>query len=186
MHQLYADHLFDTSNCASHSKRYAFGDGEELSDEHKMFCVECACVSLFDQNMRIALETCHDDLLPGEETAAELLLYYEQQVLLSKKYTAHICRKTHEKLLEQTVLALRILGTGVLIRADYKMKMQSLIWRESMPQFFGKKGFSWAGVSCVRYKSVQEKEENPVGDCVVSYYDILSDDAQEDSRAILR
>jgi hypothetical protein len=73
-----------------------------------------------------------------------------------QEYTAHIVRKTHQVELEKAVLEGLDKTTGVGIHVDNKMKMLALVWRESMPMFYAKRGFSWCGVSFTRFKRNQD------------------------------
>lgn len=65
------------------------------------------------------------------------------------------------------------------------MKLQMLLFRESMQQFFGKRGISFLGVALVRKRSVQEMEESPkLSKFHIEFFDLLTDETCENSFAV--
>jgi hypothetical protein len=65
--------------------------------------------------------------------------------------------------------------TDVVIRIDYKMKLLSILYRESMAQFFGKRGIAFT-----RFKTPAELA------AVTDFGNGLTDDSKEDAWAALR
>lgn len=194
---VYPNHVFEESHCSSHSKRMAFGNLSEEecvlahNPERAKFCKECAGVERFFAEMQSAINSA--ELVDGEETRAELLAYYlDVLVPQTMQYLGHVVRKTHELALEQAVMAGLMDIHGVLVRIDYKMKFLPLIFREGQSQFFGKKGFSFGGVSLCRFRTEAEKAAlvaegaKYVSDCIVTTVDVTSDDSTEDSEAAIR
>ncbi|KAJ1401658.1 hypothetical protein B484DRAFT_236579, partial [Ochromonadaceae sp. CCMP2298] len=188
LHKLYADHLFPDSPCAAHSFKYAFGDvGEE--EEKDQFCADCLAIDLFKQDVLKAIRSA---VVAPPESRGELEHFFVS-VLCDEldRYRGHIVRKSHELLLEQLIIEHLIdPSRGVLVRSDYKMKMLSLVYREGMTAFFGKRGFSWCGFSFCRYKTQEERQKEVddkrpfISEVVVTFVDSICDDGTEDCFAV--
>jgi hypothetical protein len=187
--KVYPDHLFEESECAMHSKKYAFDKLTEAElaafDEREQFCESCADTERFYLSVMSAINSA-ENLLAGEETREELLSYFKETIIGNmQRYLAHVVRKTHELGLEQMILSGLIDAHGILVRCDYRMKCLSLVYRESMAQFFGKAGWSWCGVSFTMRRTPEDLAARPhdPSDCIVFTIDALCGDSTEDAEA---
>lgn len=206
MSSQYPLHLFDISNTAAHSKANAFGyDDSDLSVADKEdYCRHCGQIELLIEELKSAIGKA--TLKVEEETAEELFAYVDDVIVEDvKRYLGHVVRKTHEVNMIAIIQNGLDRAHGCLVRQDFKMKMLSLVCRESMPMFFGKRGFSWCGVSITRFKTVAEiadecsstrtsgSNSTPSvsnnssafteyhSEVMTEFYDILSDDSKEDA-----
>lgn len=143
----YPDHIFPQSSCHSHSKARAFYDGEDENGDggtdDRTFdpdvCVECGAVSRFIEDVRRAALSA--TLHPEEESVEDLLEYLKSTLVHHMIiFIGHIVRKTHELGMEQKVFDALDRPTQCVVHADYKMKILSVEYRESMSHFFGKRG----------------------------------------------
>lgn len=148
----YADHVFETSLCAAHSKKHAFHDGVEDDDvdteaeaeetavvEPTRVCLQCQVIGhfLLDLNRALAGAVLH----PLEDTNEELSAYLADTLVANLDiYIGHLIRKVHETDMEQKIFSTLDPVTQCVITMDYKMKVLSIVWRESMSHFFGKRG----------------------------------------------
>jgi hypothetical protein len=185
MSSQYPLHLFPDSKAHSHSKNVAFGYGERLAQlDRAEYCAQCSEIERLIMEIKAAIGTAN--LKPEEETADELLTYFNKVVVEDiKKYLAHVVRKTHDVSLMVAVYDGLDRERGCVVRQDYKMKQLPLVWRESMPQFFGKRGFTWCGVAITRYKTAAERTAPVIpgaysSEIVTEFFDVLSDDSKED------
>ena len=141
----YGNHIFAESNCKSHSKSHAFdmrldsNQPEAPPDHNETFCHSCLEIDRLKEQIETAIQNA--DLKEEEESNHDLLEYFKYYIVPGMLILiGHIHRKYSEITLEQKVLDKMDKDTGVIIRVDYKMKLLSLVWRESMAQFFGKRG----------------------------------------------
>ena len=72
-----------------------------------------------------------------------------------------------------------------IIIVDFKMKFLSLLFRESMTGFFGKRGITWMGMAITRYKLKSEidaeKALHPnsfISELKTEFIDIVSNDSK--------
>jgi len=203
----YADHVFGESRAAPHSKRHAFGDGTDdvdgtdgeanEGDTDPLFCVSCQSISHFLLDLEEALTGAI--LHPLEDTREELGEYLGETLVKNLDiYLGHLVRKVHETDMEQKIFSDLDKSTQCVITMDYKMKVLSMVWRESMSHFFGKRGISFLGFAITRSKTEAEKAAEGVYDqahprvasfrseFVTEFYDAISDDATEDGWALGR
>ena len=140
-----------------------------------------------------AIQTMNFSNMPvgSPENKTSLQDYFQSNIIENcRTFIAHIVRKTHESKSEITVFNQLDMETCV-IRIDYKMKMLALCFRESMPQFYGKRGFSFFGAQYAWKKTDAEKtvEKESDGDNYYHsdmntlFHDLITDDSKEDATA---
>ncbi|KAJ1437266.1 hypothetical protein B484DRAFT_392840 [Ochromonadaceae sp. CCMP2298] len=190
----YGGHIFGSSLCPAHCKRTAFGIGyaEETAggvhgaeESRDSFCDECFQADVLKESVEQAIRTA--TLKEGEETAELLRIYFNDYIVRDLLiFIGHLQRKFNELTLEQEVFDSLNRETDVVIRIDYKMKLLSILWRESMAQFFGKRGISWLGVAFTRFKTPAEvaldgDRRGYKSEVVTDFMDGLGDDSKEDA-----
>lgn len=73
-----------------------------------------------------------------------------------------------------------------LLIVDWKMKIQMMLYRESMVQFFGKRGISLLGVAIVRKRTAEELgQSKKLSKFLVEFHDLISDNTTEDTFAAI-
>lgn len=202
----YCNHIFDESECVNHSKSRAFsdgsdGDGEDVSGgtgtSEASVCEECEQINRFLLDLEAAVDTAI--LNPHEESKDELHCYLRDTLVRNLDiYVGHLLRKSHEVALDQRVIDSLDKDTDCVVVIDYKMKVLSLVWRESMAHFYGKRGISLLGVAIVRYKTAAEVQQQHdaeeqrdrrssnqlfFSETITEFYDLATDDATEDGWA---
>lgn len=102
-------------------------------------CPQCQSIGHFLLDLERALA---DAVLhPLEETKEELAAYLADTLVTHLDiYIGHLVRKIHETDMEQKIFSSLEPNTQCVITMDYKMKILSMVWRESMSHFFGKRG----------------------------------------------
>jgi hypothetical protein len=71
-------------------------------------------------------------------------------------FIAHTIRKTHESSNMIKVFNTIDKANTAVLTIDFKMKLMSLKWQESMVEFFGKRGICVFGQGWTRYKTQEE------------------------------
>lgn len=186
----YAGHLNEDSPCPDHSYKHAFGEGDSNRDkinEEKM-CQDCNKIHVWMQNLIAATASITGLDKEDADTIESLQSYLENTIFVELgTYIGHIVRKTHESGIDQKLMdSLR--EDEVYIRCDWKMKQLALFYRESMVQFYGKRGIAHFGFMCGWLKTEAEKEaekiltgKSYVSDLHTQYFDLLCNDSTEDS-----
>jgi hypothetical protein len=186
----YTGHLTEDSPCPDHSYKHAFGEGVQDRNiiKEEQMCCDCNRIHVWMQNMIAA--TSSITMLDEEDAdTIETLQYYLQNTLFVEleTYIGHIVRKAHESGVDRILLD--ALGDDeVYIRCDWKMKQLAMFFRESMVQFYGKRGFAHFGFMCGWRKTEEEKAverlitgESYVSELHTQFYDLLCNDSSEDS-----
>lgn len=92
-------------------------------------------------------------------------------------YISHLARISYEgKTLQRLIDNLNL--TEMLIIVDYKMKLKSLFFRESMSQYFAKRGMSLLGAAVITRKV------DGLSSYHAEFFDLVCDDSTEDSFAV--
>ena len=138
-------------------------------------------------------------LLP--ESKDSLRVYIREKLEASLlNYVAHLVRSCAEHNQLDEMLD-RLQPNQAVAVLDWKMKLLSLVYRESMVDFFGKRGIPWFGVMFIRRRTAAEKtaeiadraeqrlpttEEDGflIREFQSTFYDCLADDSKEDSFAV--
>jgi hypothetical protein len=178
----YTGHLTEDSPCPDHSFKHAFGEGVDERNviKEEQMCCDCNRMHVWMQNMIAA--TSSITMLDEEDAdTIETLQYYLQNTLFVEleTYIGHIVRKAHESGVDRILMD--ALGDDeVYIRCDWKMKQLAMFFRESMVQFYGKRGFAHFGLMCGWRKTEEEKAaerlitgESYVSELHTQFYDLL-------------
>jgi hypothetical protein len=197
-------HLKEHSTCKSHSYDYLLnplnGDREgNCDEEEEEYCHHCSQIQLLQINIDDAISTMLFDHNPpdseeGEdlheepsnadpESKANVHIYAATLHADLKTYWTHKVRSVHEK--NQLANSIDgLLDHQCILISDWKMKLQMLLFRESMVEFYGKRGIPWLGVMIIRKKLASEKKPNDTSNCIVEFTDVLMDDTKEDGPAV--
>ena len=182
---VYPDHLRLDSECSSHSYQHAFNETDDNITRNK-FCVHCDIRSMFIQDMNLAIDGA--TLKPGEETIEELKDYFKNKIVVDMDiYIAHVTRKTFESENKNKIYNEMMDEFTALVVFDWKMKLMSLCSRESMVEYFGKRGINLLGMAFSRLKSAEEIElesSDPLiyrSQVKTDYIDLTTDEASEDA-----
>ena len=154
---------------ADHCRFHAFGQRDERANpdsacacpcghDHVGSCRECADVHEYPLkfgNARTRLLKVSMLIDGGSVTTSRLHLIEETVTYLQKRnkhYCGHQARLCNESL--QIVAVMKDLEANhhkIYIDFDYAMRFLPLSYRETMVEFFGKKGITWHGVRVVWY-----------------------------------
>lgn len=190
----YPDHLHVDSKCASHSYSAAFG-ADDVEKEYNQYCLECQSLTALKIDVSAAIRAAAPNLKEGEETVEELLEYFEAHIVGNLVvYIGHVVRKAWQSRAEEKIYETMNRETDCIIRVDFKMKCLSMAFRESMVDFFGKRGITWGGIAITAFKSEAERavEEKEASSAKTSYkslvktsfFDVVSNDSTEDAYSI--
>ena len=178
-------HLETHSKCACHCLTHLFGgQGPESSnvcpeacDGHPDRCEPCEAgqvIILMIQGMINKLSA-QDTLTAKQiEDLQWRLDKYERNY---NQYIGHIIRGYHEIKCKKQVYENLQVGDVIEV-SDWKMKFMMLLFRETMPDFFGKSGNPWAGTMFIT-------KTKPGSDLECFYYDGFMNDKKEDAFATL-
>ena len=182
--KVYPDHLRMDSCCAAHSFQHAFNETDDAIIRDK-FCEDCDIVLRFVQSMELAITK--NTYTPSDDTMEETLDYFRKRIVHDMEiYIAHVVRKTFESINKDKIInSMDMADTAVLIY-DFKMKLMSMAYRESMVDFFGKRGIVLFGMAFTRYKTDDEFLDDRVDNAYKSnlkteYIDTTTNESSEDS-----
>jgi hypothetical protein len=138
-------------------------------------------------------------LLP--ESKNSLNVYIKEKLETSLlNYVSHLIRSSAEHNQLDDMLD-RLQPNQAVAVLDWKMKLLSLVYRESMVEFFAKRGIPWFGVMLIRRRTAAEKASELadrsakglpitedkgflIREFQSTFYDCLSDDSKEDAFAV--
>jgi hypothetical protein len=174
-------HVEEDSPCKWHSYRFLF-DGL-TAHEANTSCVQCNNIDKVGNALKDAIGQMNpvaDFPDNSREDPKSYAKYAEKLIAKLNTYWSHKIRSFHEESVMQK-LTDELKDHEVLIISDFKMKMQMLLFRESMVEFFWKRGFPWLGFMVVRKRRPGEDVDN---ECVVEFLDYVVDGAKEDGYAV--
>jgi hypothetical protein len=118
------------------------------------------------------------DFIPNSRENKQSFQSYAKKLFKNlDTYWTHKVRSIHEEnVLQKLIDGLK--PGECLIITDFKMKMQMLLYRESMVELFGKRGFPWLGFMFVRKVVVNGGEISRV-----EFLDAVVDGGKEDGYA---
>ena len=97
----------------------------------------------------------------------------------------HLTRVSYESSTLKIVME-ELQDNEFLLIVDWKMKIQMMLYRESMVQFFGKRGISLLGVAIVRKRTAEELgQSKKLSKFLVEFHDLISDNTTEDTFAAI-
>eukprot|EP01031_Cornospumella_fuschlensis_P030653 gene30653-37038_t len=200
-------HVSEDSTTAFHSFIHVFGASPNPPPTHPptTSCSKCDSIHLLIHNFRKLVSSLSPEDLETKDPETKFTL----QAFITEKlerslylYVAHILRSAVEKGRMDKILA-NLQEDECLMIVDWKMRLLMMLYRESMVQYFGKRGLAWMGIMLVRRKTAAELDAEaadrlskhlPTGDNEDEYflrqfthrfYDGLSDDSKEDSWAVV-
>lgn len=192
----YPAELTDDKGCLFRGVSYphAFGEGDETGRavENELFCDGVIRLDIWQQDVHLAINTMLHPLPAGHpDTPASLHDYVENNIIVDyRTYLAHVVRKTHEASVKQKILSSEAFGEDcVLLIVDWKMKVLARVFRESMVEFFGKRGFSIHGAQFIWRKTADEMAADAASSTKffstmhTAFVDLVSDDGKEDAFA---
>lgn len=192
LHREYAHHMSDDGDmgCGAFSYSHAFGEEDfDRSDdlENELFSDGAMSTEIWRQNMLLAIKTMSPLPDGHADTPDTLRSYFEDTIITDyRTYVAHIVRKAHESDVYDVIVRNHMNEETVIVRLDWKMKVLSMTFRESMTEFFGKRGMSVMGVQIMYMKNDEElSEDEHLGKGYrskmnVEFFDMASDDSKED------
>jgi hypothetical protein len=181
-------HLQEDSTCKWHSFRFLF-DGKidttantVVEDEH---CEACSNIYKLGEMIKETIiqmdEVRNDFTAYSTEDKNSLQAYAATLLDKLETYWTHKVRSVHEDDVLQKLID-RLLPGECLIISDFKMKMQILLYRESMVEFYGKRGFPWLGFMIIRKREADD--EGGEGDCIIQFIDCVMDGVKEDGYTV--
>ena len=190
------NHLMELSTVACHSFEYLFGapPNNICRTHHTQRCSECDSILLLPDKIELAVQNVPDSRLEIIHESRQSLSTYVREKLVKNlnTYYKHIIRAEHEKSTLDKVLENMELCDCVIV-TDWKMKLLMMLYRESMVEFFAKRGIPWLGAMIIR-----KLTETEVSDAVartkkvefhsnyhVQFYDGLCDDSKENGFAAI-
>ena len=185
LHHQFQAHVHTDSTCKCHSLQHALAntdDGKARPDT----CVDCSRIDRFWQSIALAVDQ-FESSSDTNETKVSLALYADSLSANMNTYITHIMRKEHQaRLYQEAVDNLKM--DQVIIVVDFKMKLLSMLYRESQASWFGKHGWSLLGFMLTRRKTATEIEaerersrnhSDVIGSMVTEFFDVVSDNATE-------
>jgi hypothetical protein len=186
----------------------------DFTQEEEISCHKCEDKVLLFTNLHHAITTMYFRVTPttdpsdehfsneiaagDQNTINNLLELCDRLEHHTNTYWAHKIRSHHDRgVLQQQVDQLK--EHQILVIADWKMKLQMLLYRESMVEFFGKRGIPFHGLMIIRKKTVREKnaeldvknegkkqvsDTDSLTDCTIEFVDVLIDNSPEDAHAV--
>ena len=172
------------------SYSHAFGEGNENRTDitTELYCDDVMATEVWRQNMIVAIETMNPLPECNRDNVTTLLDYFNNVIITDfHTYTGHVVRKTHEGFVESKIFEL-LDESSVVVRMDWKMKVLAMSYRESMVEFFGKRGFSHMGVQFTWKKTtmdmleerLQNKDTTYLSTMHTLFMDLTTDDSKED------
>jgi hypothetical protein len=173
-------HMCEDSKCKWHSYSYLFDGVYTFPPDQEEHCEACHNIFKLGHDIMDTIELMDNHLdfaIHSRENKKSLGLYAKKLLKNLDTYWTHKVRSIHEENVLQKLIDDLKPGECLII-SDFKMKMQMLLYRESMVQFFGKRGFPWLGFMFVRKVVV-----NGVETTQVDYLDMIVDGGKEDGFA---
>lgn len=201
----FPQHFSETSTTAFHSYEHVFGAAPNPVPPMKpsTACPKCDQLPLLIHNFRLLVNSLTEaELVSKAPECRRTLNEYITEKLENSlyEYAAHIYRSTVDKNRIDKILA-SLRGDEVLVIVDWKMKVQPTVYRESMVEYFGKRGFPLCGILFVRKRTraelAAEKEDRESKNLTLNedvyflrqfhtrFFDGLCDDTKEDSWAAI-
>ncbi|KXJ22171.1 hypothetical protein AC249_AIPGENE4203 [Exaiptasia diaphana] len=146
-------HVERQSNSSDHFCMHALSDPKkneyqsECLHNHDVNCDRCESIDDCFQELGQKLESIHID----EEHRSRLKFDYQQCTTAIRAWKAHLLRTVVQEEAKQVAMN-KLDKETCLIVIDWAMKFLPIKYRESMSEFFGKRGLSWH-VSAVVTKS---------------------------------
>ena len=174
-------HLQTSSHCGSHCLQHLLGGqgrhSVECQHEHTEHCKDCDYGRLFIKSLRNMVSTLQTLGRLVGDALEDLQWRISDWENKHDKYVGHIIRGYHEINKKNEVFKNLRVGDVIEV-SDWKMKFIMHLFRETMPDFFGKSGTAWAGTQfIVRVKTGSE--------LTAFYYDGFTDDKKECSFSAL-
>ena len=189
-------HFMEVSTVACHSFDFLFGalPNNICETHHSQHCCDCDRIVLLIEKLEIAVQGVHENrLLIINESKQSLLTYVREKLTKNlNTYYKHIIRAEHEKSTIDKVLEDIGLCDCIII-TDWKMKLLMMLYRESMVEFFAKRGIPWLGAMIIRKLTEIEvtntvamnRKDEFYSNYHVEFYDGLCDDSKENGFASL-
>ena len=154
MSKKFHSHFERNDTCLCHSFKWLF-DGNKNSELNEVsHCWECDNIFALCPNISIAIDAM--DLFPGNESTITLKNELFNLNNNLKHFWEHKVRTFEEKNIQSEELN-NLQDDEILIITDFKMKLLVMKKRESMQEYFGKRGMPLLGFMFVRKTTESEK-----------------------------
>ena len=149
-------HIEREGNCPDHCCTYSLSDPtikeyqSKCSHDHDIDCDRCESIDCFLYEVEAKIKTIQID----EEQRNRLQFDFDQCNAAIRSWKAHLLRTVLQEEAKQDAMQ-RLDDETCLVVIDWAMKFLPIKYRESMTEFFGKRGLSWH-VSSVITKSKEK------------------------------
>ena len=137
-------HIEREAQCADHCSVHALSDPKKVEYQsqclhtHKIDCDRCGEIDYCLQGLEAKIQSTEID----EEQRSRLNFDFNQCATAIRLWKAHLLRTVVQEEAKQDAMK-NLDGECCLVVVDWAMKFLPIKYRESMSEFFGKRGLSW-------------------------------------------